>query len=143
MSLTSQPDILAGCWTQTSVAYNVEREKHVLLKDSWQALLDDILPEGQIYAELHSQSVPNIPHCHQAGDIGNELYHTSRSHGFNPEPGMPYHSPYLVPHRHYRLVLDTIGQLLKTFNHSWELVKAVHEALISEFAVCILFGGVA
>ena len=131
----SRPDIPAGRWTQTSIAYDVERKKRVLLKDSWRVLLDDISPEGEIYSHLHSQSVPYIPHCYRAGDISNELYHTSRTHEFNPEPGLPYHSPHLVPHRHYRLVLDTIGRPLETFSRSWELVNTVYDALRGEFPV--------
>jgi len=126
-----------------SIAYDVERKKRILLKDSWRVLLDDISLEGEIYSYLHNQSVPYIPHCYQAGDIGNKLYHTSRTHEFNPEPGLPYHSPHLVPHCHYCLVLDTIGRLLETFNHSWELVNAVYDALHGEFPVCNPFGSIA
>jgi len=48
-----------------------------------------------------------------------------------------------MPYCHYRLVLDTIGQQLETFNHSWELVNAVYDALLGKFAVCYPFGSIA
>jgi hypothetical protein len=44
-----RPDVPAGRWT--------------LLKDSWQFLLEDITPEGELYATLHKHAVPNIPTC--------------------------------------------------------------------------------
>ena len=144
----SRPDVPAGRWTRTSIAYDIQRKRRVLLKDSWRVLLDDISPEGDIYSKLHSHSVPNIPYCSRAGNIGNDLYHASRTHEFNgnPTPSSPYshyHSSLLVPHRHYRLVLDTIGRRLETFNRSWELVNAVYDALLGEFTVCYPFGSVA
>lgn len=96
-------------------------------------------PEGEIYARLHKHSVPNIPSCSQAGYVGNELYHASRTHEFDTRCGYSA----LKPYRHYRLVLDTIGRPLETFNRSHELVKAVYDALLGESAVCYQAGNVA
>ena len=50
---SAQPDILTGHWTWTSIAYNVQRNMYILLKDSWQVLLEDVTPEGKVYARLH------------------------------------------------------------------------------------------
>ena len=132
-------DVPVGRWTRVSIAYDVQRRKRVFLKDSWRVMLEGSAPEGEIYARLHKHSVPNIPSCSQAGYIGNELYHASRTHEFDTECG---HSAHVMPYRHYRLVLDTIGRPLETFNRSHELVKAVYDALLGESAVCYRFGNV-
>ena len=68
-----------GRWTRTSIAYDAQKNKRVTLKDSWRMLLDDIPPEGVVYAKLHENSVPNVPHCSLAVDVGNEKYHKSQT----------------------------------------------------------------
>lgn len=135
-----RPGAPAGRWTRTSIAYDVQRRRSVFIKDSWRVSLEGLTPEGQIYSELHDNSVPNVPFCSDAGDIGDDLYHSSRTHEFNDRYGSPSLSTYLVPHRHYRLVLDTIGQPLQTFRRSRHLVSAVYDALVGEFTVCYPFG---
>ncbi|KAI9444414.1 hypothetical protein BJY52DRAFT_1194324 [Lactarius psammicola] len=129
----AQPDIPAGRWTRTSIAYDVRRKKRVLLKDSWRVLLEDITPEGEVYATLRQHSVPNIPLCSYAGDVGDGNYHKSRTHEFVSKCRG---SMQLTPHRHYRLVLDTIGRKLENFSRSWELVNAIHASLVAHEAAC-------
>ncbi|KAF8260595.1 hypothetical protein EI94DRAFT_1706171 [Lactarius quietus] len=61
LALTNIP---AGHWTWTSIAYDLQRKKHVLLKDSWWVLLDNVTPE--VHASLvagvlhHDISIGNI-----------------------------------------------------------------------------------
>ena len=126
------PDIPTGRWTWTSIAYDVRRNKCVLLKDSWQVILEDITPEGEVYAKLHQHAVPNIPHCSHFTNVGDDTYHMSWTHKFVSKYGGQHVSVQIVPHRHYRLVLDTIGQKLQDFKCSKEVVKAVHAALLGE-----------
>src|ERR1700677_1990886 len=109
-----------------SIAFDVQRTKHVLLKASWCVLMDDITPEGEVYARLHQHSVPHIPHCSCAGDVGDDTYHKSRTHEFVGKYGALHPLTRIVPHRHYRLVLDTIGRKLESFKCSKEMVKAVY-----------------
>ena len=135
-----RPGVPAGRWTRTSIAYDVQRQRRVLIKDSWRVSLEGIKPEGEIYGILHAHSVPHVPICIHSGDIGDDLYHSSRTDRFNNIYGSPKLSAYLVPHRHYRLVLDTIGRRLETFRRSWELVHAVYDALLGGFTVCYPFG---
>jgi|SRR6266702_7548257 len=106
----TRPDILAGHWTWMSVTYDVQRKKHVLLKDSWQVLLDSVTPEGEIYAKLHQNSVPNIPFCLCTGDVGDNTHHKSWMHKFVGACGGHMQ---LMPHWHYCLVLDTISWKLE------------------------------
>jgi hypothetical protein len=131
------PDIPAGRWTWMSIAYDVRRNKCILLKDSWQVILEDITPEGEVYAKLHQHAVPNIPHCLHYTNVGADIYHTSRTHKFVGKYGTQHVSTQIVPHRHYCLVLDTIGRKLQDFKCSKEVVKAVHAALLSEWSDCL------
>jgi len=122
----AQPDIRVptGRWTRTSIAYDVQRNRRVLLKDSWRVLMEGIEPEGVTYARLNNHLVPNVPRCELAGDVGDEEYHRSLTHKFVNEY---YPHPFaleFVPHRHHRLVLDHIGRKLEDFNNSKEMINA-------------------
>jgi hypothetical protein len=127
-----RPDIPAGRWTRTSIAYDVRRDKRVLMKDSWRVILPDIIPEGEIYARLHQNEVPNIPRCSCATDVGDDITHMSRTHEFVGKYGEPFVPTQFVPHRHYRLILDNIGRKLQEFQCSREMVNAVHASLVGE-----------
>src|SRR6266702_5040566 len=127
----TRPDIPAGCWTQTSVTYDVRRKKCILLKDSWWVLLDSVTPEGEIYTKLHQNSVPNIPFCSRTGDVGDNTHHKSQMHKFVGACGGHMQ---LTPHQHYCLVLETISWKLERFSHSWEVVNAIHASLVGELA---------
>ena len=81
-----------------SIAYDVSRKKCVLLKDSWQILLENIKPEDVIYERLHYHSVPNIPDCFLLGDVGNTIYHTTHTHNFAKKYWQHSSAPQLVPH---------------------------------------------
>ena len=129
-----RPDIPAGRWTRTSIAYDVRRNKRVLVKDSWRVVLEDITPEGEVYAKLRHHAVPNIPLCSLSADVADNTYHTSRTHEFASKYGGQRLSTQIMPHRHYRLVLDTIGRQLQDFKCSKEVVKAVHAALLGEWS---------
>ncbi|KAF8261792.1 hypothetical protein EI94DRAFT_1604962, partial [Lactarius quietus] len=72
--------------------------KHVLMKDSWQVLLDDITPEGEVYAKLYQHAVPNIPHCLCATDVGDKTYHPFQMHNFVSKYGETCFSMQIVPH---------------------------------------------
>jgi len=133
----SRPDVPVGRWTRTSIAYDVERQQHVILKDSWRVLLPGITSEGEIYKVFEHNKVPNIPRCLLAGNVGDDNFHSSMTHTFNDTYSSSYLSDYLVPHRHHRLVLDTIGRRLETFKCSWELVNAVRDALVGKFLCAI------
>jgi hypothetical protein len=87
----AQPDIPKGRWTRVSIAYDSQRKKGVLLKDYWWALQDGFKPEGEVYDLLYRHSVPNIPHCSWAGNVGDDIdkYHRSQTHRFIRKYGIP------------------------------------------------------
>jgi hypothetical protein len=108
-------------WTRTSIGYDIQRKRSIFMKDSWRPLLEGILKEGDVYLIFQTNKVPNVPYCSSSGDIGDETYHLTQTE---------YD---LTPHRHYRLILDDIGQPLDKFKHSHDMVRAVHAALIGKF----------
>jgi len=97
----SQPRIPVGHWTRVSIAYDVKRDKCVLLKDSWWLLLDGIQAEGETYATLHRHNVPNIPHCFLAGDVGDDLYHKSQTHALVDKYSHLISPSKFIPFWHY------------------------------------------
>jgi hypothetical protein len=122
-----QSDIPTGRWTRTSIAYDVQRNRRVFLKDSWRVLSDDIEPEGVVYARLHQEGVPNVPVCSLASDIGDHLHVTYTDQVV--EKYLGYKPPHFTAHRHYRLVLDTIGLKLEGFSCTRAMVRAVRAAV--------------
>jgi hypothetical protein len=130
---TSTPDIPVGRWTRGSFAYDQHNKRRVFLKDSWRVLLDDVKPEGEIYSLLYEKGVPNIPFFSLAGDVGNEAYHRSRTDEIVDDQNFELcdHDPSwkLTPHRHYRIVLLTVGRTLDKFNCTREFVQAMCAAL--------------
>jgi hypothetical protein len=102
------------------------------MKDSWHVILQDIILEGKIYARLHQNKVPNIPHCSCTTDVGDNITHMSQMHEFISKYGEPFVPTQFVPHRHYHLILDNIGWKLQEFQCSQEMVNAVHASLVGE-----------
>jgi len=62
-------DALFGRSTFGYIAYDVATSKLVYLKDFWRTDLLGIQREGDVYRELHSAQVPNIPVLGRAGDV--------------------------------------------------------------------------
>ena len=129
----STPDIPVGRWTRASFAYDKHNGRRVLLKDSWRVLLEGIKPEGDIYRLLHEKRVPNIPSYTLADDVGNEIYHRTRTDAIVDDQNFELrnHRPRwkLTSHRHYRIVLHTVGKKLENFSCTQEFVKAMLAAL--------------
>jgi hypothetical protein len=57
-------------------------KKRVFLKDSWRININDMPREGDSYAILHKERVPNIAECLDSGDIGDGTYHSTQTHLF-------------------------------------------------------------
>ena len=124
-----------GRATRTFIAYDIRRNRRVLIKDSWRIDIIGVPKEGDTYAALKAQSVPYIAFCSQSGDIGDDIYHSTQTHLFvdadwapSPKPGAEF-----TPHRHYRIVLDTIGTPLEEFKCSRDMVRAIRDSLLGEF----------
>ncbi|KIM50479.1 hypothetical protein SCLCIDRAFT_83389, partial [Scleroderma citrinum Foug A] len=112
--------------------YDLAGDRLVFFKDSWCLDMDDITPEGQIYAELSGHRVPHVPQCLTSRDVDNwpEQKMQTRQHSQSPwacRKGLS-----ITPHTHYWLILDLIREALMSFSSSKELVQAIHDTLVGE-----------
>ena len=118
---------LTGRATRCFTAYDVQRERSVLLKDTWRVLATGFEPEGKVYERLKEADVPHVPKCLASGDVDDQTTVTLT--------GLPEHIKKLIVSfieqrklRHYRLVLDTVGRDLRSFCTPLEMVTAVRDA---------------
>lgn len=90
--------------------------------------------EGDTYAILKAKKVPNIACCSQSGDIGDDTYHSTQTHLLVDQKWVPSPKPAakFTPHRHYRIVLDTLGTPLEEFKCSKDMVRAIRDSLKGE-----------
>ncbi|KAF8489666.1 hypothetical protein F5888DRAFT_1601968, partial [Russula emetica] len=118
------------------IAYDIRRNSHVFLKDSWRINIIGILKEGDSYATLHAHGVPNIALCLNLGDIGDDTYHSTQTHLFVDADWVPSPKPAaeFTPHRHYCIVLETIGTPLERFKCSRDMVCAIYDSLVTHKA---------
>ncbi|KAI6036723.1 hypothetical protein BKA83DRAFT_4120410 [Pisolithus microcarpus] len=96
----------------------------VFFKDSWHINAPDITPEGDIYAQLNEEYVPHVPTCLASSDVR----------------CWPKQEPQMVKCLE-SLWAYLIGEWLTNFTSSWQLVQAIHDALLAhreEYVVGIL-----
>jgi hypothetical protein len=76
----------------------------------------------------------NVPYCSGSDDIGDKTYHLTQTDLSSVKASWAPNYVYdLTPHRHYRLILDDIGQPLDKFKCSHDMVRAVHATLVGKF----------
>ena len=139
-------DALFGRSTFGYIAYDIATSKLVYLKDFWRTDLPGIQREGDVYRELHSAQVPNIPVLGRAGDVPlspdqanilplavqrTKTQDYVKGSGFEHDwcPGRPRVDPYV----HYRLVLETLGQSLNTFKSTRQLCEVIRDAMVGGY----------
>ncbi|KAH8929905.1 hypothetical protein BT69DRAFT_1328399 [Atractiella rhizophila] len=99
-----------GRGTRCYHAYWVKEKKVVLLKDTWRK--EEYGKEGDVYEILRSKQVRNIATvvCHGDVDDQNSLQFAEGTGGRKL--------------RHYRIVLEEVGEQLNRFKSTWELLIA-------------------
>jgi len=122
----AQPYTPPGRATRGFVAYDLQRRRKVFVKDTWRVDLPDIEREGETYELLAGAQVRNIASCSAAGDIGD---HRTLTQLYANKPWACKGKRDLVPHQHYRLVLDVIGDNLTEFPSSREMLRYMVHAL--------------
>jgi Fungal protein kinase len=119
-----------GRSTRTFIAYDLQSEECVVMKDSWRVDATNAPIEGEIYRSLNQEGVKNVPKCVGFCDVGEDKYHRTQTQSFSNAPWLgsfDFSSPAL---RHHRLILKTVGRKLDKFRSSRELVCAIRAALI-------------
>jgi len=114
-----------GRATRPMMAYDMESREIVFLKDYWRADVDGMKKEGEIYALLESNNVPNVAPFGNGNDVRD---HTTLTHTFRDEKWACW-SREMVLLRHYRMSLGVVAQPLITFSSSREFVGAIADAM--------------
>jgi hypothetical protein len=127
---SARPSLPIGRSTRTSIAYDVQRRRLVMMKDSWPVFVHDNMMEGRVYQQLNEALVQNTPICVDFSN-GDECNSGTRTQHFTRESWLHEDLAFSVSvRRHHRLILDTVGRPLETFTSSKELVRAVRAAMI-------------
>ncbi|KAI0305794.1 hypothetical protein B0F90DRAFT_925244 [Multifurca ochricompacta] len=138
---------LFGRSTFGYIAYDVANANLVYVKDFWRTNLPGTQKEGDVYRELHAAQVPHIAKFGLAGDVPLSPEHSdvalfsaqrTRTHdylqgsvgGHNWCPGRPSVDSFV----HYRLVLETLGKPLNTFNSTRQLCEVIRDAILAHSA---------
>jgi len=140
-------DALIGRATFGYIAYDIENDNLVYLKDFWRVDRPGIQKEGDVYRELHKAEVPNIEEMDCAGDVrlitrdgGREVtslaVQKTRAQDYVSGPGnlhtqCPGH-PRVDPYVHYRLVLKTVGTSLNQFKSTRQLCQVIGDAIFGK-----------
>jgi len=114
-----------GRATRPMLAFDMETREIVFLKDYWRADVDGMEKEGEIYALLESNRVPNIAPFGKGNDVRD---HTTLTHTLRDEKWACW-SRDMVVLRHYRMSLNVVARPLTSFCSSWEFVSAIADAM--------------
>jgi hypothetical protein len=121
---------LFGRASQPFIIWDPANQKKQFLKDTWRIDLPDMVVEGEIYKTLKSKEVPNIASVIWHGDIGEQQTLTSKlQDNFNNT----YSMRPLIPHKHYRLMLDKVGQPCTEYNNQYHFFTVIHQAMKGEY----------
>ena len=133
-------EALFGRSTFGYIAYDLETKCLVYLKDFWRTDLPRIQKEGDVYRELHEAQVSHIAKLGPAGDVPlstdtrPDLVQRTRTQDFVTGSGGGHDwcpgRPTVDPHVHYRLVLETLGRPLTTFESTRQLCEVIRDAII-------------
>ncbi|KAF9479491.1 hypothetical protein BDN70DRAFT_993445 [Pholiota conissans] len=113
--------------TRSMLAFDLENNQTVFVKDYWRPNIPTIPKEGDIYRKLKDAKVPNVAEF----GMGNDLEgHQTVDHR---ELKLCKY-PKITGLQHYRMSLNTIGVKLSKFNSSHELISAMKDAMLAHDA---------
>ncbi|KAK7030398.1 hypothetical protein VNI00_014142 [Paramarasmius palmivorus] len=121
-----------GRCTRGFVAITKDRER-VWFKETWRIFKDNMPKEGKVYAKLHKNGVPHIPHVVGHGDATLGDWQKSISATY-PQLFEGVQKDELRPFCHYFIVFEEVGRRLVAFKTTWELVNAMKHALEAHMA---------
>jgi hypothetical protein len=113
-----------GRATRPILAFNMETNENVFLKDYWRVGVDGMEKEGEIYALLESKGVPNIAPFGKGNDV---RHHTTLTHTLRNENWACWSKV-----MEYRMSLNVVARLLTSFKSSREFVSAIANAMMGK-----------
>jgi hypothetical protein len=138
---------LQGRASRGSPVYDVQTGYVRYLKDTWRINSESQPMEGTIYKVLHDAKVRHIATVVAHGDVsspntascGTEAqgnFHVTQTDKYSTcNESWCKLKPLMQSYRHYRIVLDTVGRDLSSFESSKELLNAVLDAMIGSCSV--------
>ncbi|KAE9385819.1 hypothetical protein BT96DRAFT_840232, partial [Gymnopus androsaceus JB14] len=127
-SFTRNHHYPVGRGTRCFVAVDCKTFQKCVLKDVWRVV--GYHPEGEVYARLHKDKVGNIPGIIAEGDVdSNGEAGGSHSCGFFDSGWSVPNDSTIREHKHYRIVLNVVGEPISEFRSTWELTKCILDAV--------------
>ncbi|GJE92007.1 hypothetical protein PsYK624_081600 [Phanerochaete sordida] len=119
-----------GRSTRAYIAYDLQAQRLVFLKDSWRPIHPNLRAEFDTYSALRTHEVPHIPNVLFGGDIGDKdgQIQETWSQRF-ATAAWRLSDGRIEQHVHHRIVQD-IAYPLETANER-ELVQALHDILLA------------
>lgn len=115
---------LTGRATRGYIAFDIEKERLVFLKDYWRPDADGVHPELDVYARLKQNNVRFVATAIGGGDVGGSRAQLTGTQELIPEPKRP------KARIHYRVLLEQVGQPLEKYYNSYFMLAFVAHALI-------------
>ncbi|KAI0057012.1 hypothetical protein BV25DRAFT_1920545 [Artomyces pyxidatus] len=121
---------LLGRSTRGMVAFDMTSKQKVFLKDTWRIDSPEFAQEGETYKILQAAKVKNIARFIGACDVSDAegVAHATLTQVYARMP-WACETDYVIGYRHYRLMLDTVGVPIWTFESSYQLISAVWDAI--------------
>ncbi|KAI0270714.1 hypothetical protein BC834DRAFT_819395, partial [Gloeopeniophorella convolvens] len=106
----------------------------VYIKDCWRIDLPGLVKEGDTYRRLGEKKVPNVPDFGRDWDVCRHggVVQRTQTQDFVDSLGCTGSSA--MPHIHYRMVLKTVGRPLREFESTYQLCRAIRDAIVGHAA---------
>ncbi|KAJ3477495.1 hypothetical protein NLI96_g10426 [Meripilus lineatus] len=124
---------IVGKATRGYIAYDLDNQRLVFLKDCWHPASESCHPELQTYEKLRQANVQFIATPLGGGDVYCSASRNSPqqtiTQDYLPQP-LGHEYPY-SPRKHYRLVLGEVAQPLEDYETPFEMVVALYCAVVA------------
>ncbi|KAJ3477491.1 hypothetical protein NLI96_g10424 [Meripilus lineatus] len=124
---------IVGRATRGFIAYDLDNQRLVFLKDYWQPDMESYHPELQTYERLRKANVQFIATPLGGGEVYDstnpESAQKTITQDYLPKP-LGHEYPYSA-RKHYRLVLEEVAQPLEEYENPVEMVLAVSCAVVA------------
>ncbi|KAJ3477492.1 hypothetical protein NLI96_g10425 [Meripilus lineatus] len=122
---------IVGRATRAYIAYDLDNQRLVFLKDYWQPYSESYHPELQTYDKLRKANVQYIATPLGGGEVDDSANPGSAQRTITQDylsKALGHECPY-SPRKHYRLVLEEVAQPLEDYKNPTEMVAAVYFAV--------------
>lgn len=126
---------LTGRATRGFIAFDIDKERLVFLKDYWRPDAEGVYSEMDVYARLNEKGVGHVATAIGGGDVGGPRVQVTRNQELVPETKRS------KARIHHRVILEQVGLPLETYPTSKDMINIVLGALVgmSQFNSLLMF----